>query len=120
MKAEVYQIFNEIQTRTNTSENFDNFVSIFEKEKNAVKFNEVIENVFLIIFNNYEKNNVVLKNIKEFMKDFLEKIVKVAKLKEKTKAFINYFCNLFTQTVKKPKYKGLCIYFLSKQYLFFK
>lgn len=116
MKAEVYKIFNDIQTRTNTNENLENFVHIFEK--NQVKnFQEVLENIFLIIFKNYDKNNVVLKNIKEFIKSFLEKVVKSAKVKENTKKLINYFCKLFTNGVKKPKYKTLCIYFLSKKNL---
>ena len=115
MKAEVYKIFNDIQTGTNTNENLKSFVSIYEKNS-ITKFNEAIENVFLIILKNYEKNNVVLKNIKEFLKLFLEKIVKITKLIESTKCFLNHFCKLFINNVKKPKYKTLCIYFLSNIY----
>jgi hypothetical protein len=112
MKAQVYKIFNEIQTRTNTLENQETFIDIFEKSRGK-EFNEVLENVFLIVFKNFDKNNVILKNIKEFIKVFLDKIVKQPKLKEQAKGFISYFCKLFTSNVKKPKYKNLCIYFLS-------
>lgn len=113
MKAEVYKIFNDIQTRTDTSENMEAFLRHFEKKEVKI-FNEVMENVFLIILKNYDKNSVVLKNIKEFIKSFLDKVVKVPRLKENTKKFLNYFCKLFTNAVKKPKYKTLCLYFLSK------
>jgi hypothetical protein len=113
MKAEIYKIFNDIQTRTNTSENLENFVSLFEKSK-WKEFNSIMENVFLIMMKNYEKNNVVLKNIKEFLKSFIEKILKIPKTLENTKKFINYFCDMFTCNTKKSKHKNLCIYFLSK------
>jgi hypothetical protein len=116
MKAEVYKIFNDIQTRTNTTENLDNFVALYEKSKGKAftDFRDALEQVFLIVMKNYEKNNVVLKNIKEFVKLFIEKIIKITKLKENTKILLNFFCKMFTGNVKKPRFKTLCIYFLSK------
>jgi len=119
MKTEIYKIFNDIQTRTNTSENMENFISIYESN-NVKQFNEIMENIFLIILKNYEKNNIVLKNIKEFVKNFIDKVLRQSKLKEHNKSFINYFCKLFTNTVKKPKHKNLCIYFLSNFILIFR
>jgi hypothetical protein len=113
MKEQVYKIFNEIQTGSNTKENLDNFIKIFEKTKPQT-FCETIENVFLIIIKNYEKNNVAIKNIKEFIKNFLEKTAKNTKNRDNLKKFISHFCNLFTSTVKKNKFKIICIYFLSK------
>jgi hypothetical protein len=117
MKADIYKIFNDIQTRTNTMENLESFLSIYEKSKGKgmQDFLAVLEQIFLIVLKNYEKNNVVLKNIKEFIKLFLEKIIKITKLKESTKQLINYFCKMFTGSAKKPKYKTLCVYFLSKK-----
>jgi hypothetical protein len=112
VKENIYKIFNDIQTRCNTKENTEELITIFEKNK-VNKFNEVIEKVFLIIFKEFDKNNVALKNIKEFVKGFLEKIVK-QKHQEKAKSFIEYFCALFTSSVKKQKFKTLCLYFLSK------
>ena len=112
-KDRIYQVFNEIQTGTNTSDNLDTLIKIFEKAK-PLEFNECIEKVFLIIIKNYDKNNVVLKNIKDFLKSFIEKIMKVPKIFESTKKFINYFCDLFTYNTKKYKLRNLCIYFLSK------
>ena len=115
MKAEVYQIFTDIQTRSNTTENLESFVKIFEKNP-VVKFNDVLENVFLIIIKNFEKNNVALKNIKEFIKSFMEKAIKISssKAKDNLKKFIKHFCEFFTSNAKKHKYKTLCLYFLSK------
>ena len=112
-KDRIYQVFNEIQTGTNTSDNLDTLIKIFEKAK-PLEFNDCMEKVFLIIIKNYDKNNVVLKNIKDFLKSFIEKIMKVPKFFESTKKFINYFCDLFTYNTKKYKLRNLCIYFLSK------
>jgi hypothetical protein len=117
MKEKIYKIFNEIQTRTNTSENLESFIKIYE-EATPTEFNAVMENVFLIIINYYDKNDVVLKNIKEFIKSFIERILKIPKVLKNTKKFINHFCKLFTSNTKKPKWKNLCISFLSK--IFFK
>jgi hypothetical protein len=116
MKVEVYKIFNDIQTRTNTMENLESFLAIYEKSKGKgmPDFLSALEQVFLIVMKNYEKNNIVLKNIKEFIKLFIEKIIKITKLKESTKMLINYFCKMFTGNAKRPKYKTLCVYFLSK------
>jgi hypothetical protein len=119
IKTEIYRILNDIQTRTNTSDNLDSFIKIYQKNKEK-EFNESLENVFLIIMKNFDKNNVVLKNIKEFIKLFLDKIVKITKLRETTKRFLNNFCQLFTMSTKKPKYKNLCIYFLSNTIIIFR
>ena len=111
-KQTLYGIFNEIQTRTDTKENLQSLYELFEATP-IQEFNECLENVFLIIFYNYEKNTLPLKNIREFLKSFIEKISKSQKLKKNTKEFLNYFCNLFTLNAKKIKYKSLSIYFLT-------
>jgi len=119
-KDRIYHVFNEIQTGTNTSDNLDTLIKIFEKA-NPQEFNDCMEKVFLIIIKNYDKNNVVLKNIKDFLKSFIEKIMKIPKIFDSTKKFINHFCDLFTYNTKKFKLRNLCIYFLSKipYYIFF-
>ena len=74
-KQTLYGIFNEIQTRTDTKENLQSLYELFEATP-IQEFNECLENVFLIIFYNYEKNTLPLKNIREFLKSFIEKISK--------------------------------------------
>lgn len=116
-KLKIFEIFSEIQTRTNTKENLESFCEIFEN--NSIdEFNEILEKVFLIILYNYDKNTLPLKNIREFLKIFIERIVKNSNLKNKVKDFLNYFCTLFTSNAKKLKYKSLSIYFLSKNFIF--
>lgn len=113
MKAEIYKIFNEIQTETNTKENLSALVAIYERRK-LEEFIDIIQNVIMMIFKYHEKNNAALKNIKDFLKKFLEKIIKIQKLKKENSVFIEYFCNLLTQNAKKHQHKELCFLFLSK------
>lgn len=112
MKAEIFRIFNEIQTGSNTIDNLDELFKHFEK-KETKKFNETFESVILIIFKNYDKNNVALKNIKEFLLNFLDRITKVHKLNNKTSELLAHMCSLLCLTTKKVKHKILCLYFLS-------
>lgn len=112
-KEQMFSIFNDIQTRTETKDNLEEFYALFESAPIA-EFNEALENIFIIIFFNYDKNNLPLKNIKDFLKLFIEKALKNQKLKEKIRSFLKYFCNLLTLNAKKLKYKNLSLYFLSK------
>ena len=57
-KQTLYGIFNEIQTRTDTKENLQSLYELFEATP-IQEFNECLENVFLIIFYNYEKNTLL-------------------------------------------------------------
>jgi hypothetical protein len=115
MKAEdIYEIFNSIQTGSNTAENLENLVKFFEKDKDKTHFVENLEKVFLIVIKNYEKNNIALKNVKDFVQDFLEKLMRNQKLKDGTKKLLNHFCQLFSSHMKKQKFKIVCIYLLSK------
>jgi hypothetical protein len=114
MKAEdIYEIFNSIQTGSNTNENLENLLMHFEKDKDKEHFIKHLENVFLIIIKNYEKNNIALKNIKDLIQDFLEKITRNQKQKEGAKKLLNHFCQLFSSHARKQKFKIICIYFLS-------
>ena len=113
MKVDIYNIFNEIQTDTNTKDNLTKLIGFFEKKKTK-EFIEIIEQVILMIYKYHDKNNAALKNIKDFLKRFLEKIIKIQKLKNENIEFIEYFCNLFTQNTKKNSIKELSLIFLSK------
>jgi hypothetical protein len=118
MKAEeMYDIFNSIQTGSNTAESLDKLIKHFEKDKDGARFIEHLEKVFLIIIKNYEKNNIALKNIKDFIQDFLEKLMRNQKLKDGTKKLLNHFCQLFSSHTKKQKFKIVCIYLLSNNIL---
>jgi hypothetical protein len=109
---DIYEIFNNIQTGSNTVDNLSKLISFFEKEKNKDNFITLLEMVFLIILKNFDKSNMALKNIGDFISDFLQKILKIQKMKEHNKKLLNHFCQLFTLNTKKPKIKNLCIYFL--------
>ena len=113
LKEKIYTIFNDIQTRTDTKENMDLLCSLFESHSSR-DINIVMENIFLMIFSTFDKNSLPLKNIREFLKSFIEKIIKNQKLKKQTSSFLNYFCLLFSLNGKKMKYKYLSLYFLSK------
>ena len=71
MKVDIYNIFNEIQTDTNTKDNLTKLIGFFEKKKTK-EFIEIIEQVILMIYKYHDKNNAALKNIKDFLKRFLE------------------------------------------------
>jgi 6-pyruvoyl-tetrahydropterin synthase len=111
---DIYEIFNNIQTGSNTVDNQSKLVNFFEKEKNKDNFITHLEMVFLIILKNFEKSNMALKNIGDFIADFIQKVVKMPKIKEANKKLLNHFCQLFTFSTKKPKIRNLCIYFLGK------
>ena len=111
LKEKIYQIFNQIQTSTEIKQNLKDLYELYE-EHNTKEFIEIIENVIYIIFANYEKNTVPLKNIRDFFRTFIEKISINQKLKKKNSEFINHFCDLFTQNTRKIRYKSLSIYFL--------
>ena len=117
MKSEIFKIFNEIQTRTNTKEHHDQLINLFKKNKSA-PFCQALDDIFLIIIKNFDKNTMPLKNIKEFMKDFLFAALKLPKHQEEAKQFLNHFCNFFIQNPKKNKHKSLLLYFLGKEHLF--
>lgn len=108
---EVFLIFNEIQTGTNTKENLEKLLNFVEK-KSIKQLISNLENVFLIIVKNYDKNNIPLKNIKDFLKQFIIKLTKLQKKIQQTKELICHFCNFFTQNTKKPKYRSVNVYFL--------
>lgn len=113
----IFQIFTEVQTGTNTKENLDKLLEFYEK-KTKKMFLENLEQVFLIVIKNFEKNNIPLKNIKDFLKQFIQKIIKIQKKIELTKDFICHFCKFFTQNTKKTKYRSVSVYFLRKIILF--
>ena len=108
---EIFQIFNEVQTGTNTKDNIELLLNHFEKKKFKSLLND-LEQIFLIIIKNYEKNNIPLKNIKDFLKQFISKILKMPKKTELTKELICHFCRFFTQNTKKTRYRTVNIYFL--------
>jgi len=111
-KLQMYGIFNKIQSVTDTKNNLKKLINLYENE-NINEFISNLEKIFAIIFYNYDKNTVPLKNIREFLKTFLDKITKNQKNKKKNEEFINYFCELFIHNSKKIKYKTLNIYFLN-------
>ena len=111
-KLQMYEIFNKIQSVTDTKNNLKKLITLYENE-NINEFISNLEKIFAIIFYNYDKNTVPLKNIREFLKTFLDKITKNQKNKKKNEEFINYFCELFIHNSKKIKYKTLNIYFLN-------
>jgi hypothetical protein len=113
---EFFEIFNEIQTGSNTKENLEKMLSIVEKKK-MKNLIDNLEQVFLIIIKNYEKNNIPLKNIKDFLKQFLAKLIKNEKKLPLAKDLISHFCSFFTQNTKKSKYRSVNIYFLRKFFL---
>ena len=111
-KQKVYKIFDDIQTSLDKKENLSDFYEIYED----IPINEfiiILDYVFGMILTQYDKNTVPLKNIREFLKKFLEKSVKNSKLKKKNTELINHYCELFTKSAKKNKFKILCIYFLN-------
>ena len=87
-KEKIYQIFNQIQTSTEIKQNLKDLYELYES-LNIKDFIEILEKVILIIFSNYEKNTVPLKNIKEFLRNFIEKISKNQKIKKKNSEFLN-------------------------------
>jgi len=113
MKEEIYEIFNEIQTDTNIKENLAKFINFYEKGK-FDDFIDILQNVIMMIFKYHDKSTAALKNIKDFLKKFLEKIIKNQKMKKFNTVLIEYFCNLLTQNAKKHHHKDLCFLFLSK------
>ena len=110
-KEKVYKIFNDIQTSLDKKENLSDFYEIYE-DIPTNEFIDYLDKSFGIIFTQYDKNTVPLKNIREFLKKFLEKSVKNSKLKKKNMELINHYCELFTKNAKKSNVKMLCIYFL--------
>ena len=115
MKSELFKIFNDIQTRTNTKENTDALIDLFKKSKH-ITFCDALDEVFLIIIKNYDKNAMPLKNIKEFVKEFLFAIIKLQKHQDQAKKFLNHYCEFFIQNPKKNKHKTLLLYFLGNIY----
>lgn len=107
-----FSMFNEIQTGTNLKENLENFLNLFEK-KNLKSFIKNLEDIFLIIIKNFDKNHIPLKNIKNFLKQFISKVMKIQKKIPLSKEFICHFCCFFTQDTKKNKYRTINLYFLS-------
>ena len=110
-KQKVYKIFSDIQTSLDKKENLSDFYEIYE-DIPTNEFITYLDNIFGMIFTQYEKNTVPIKNIREFIKKFLEKCVKNSKLKKKNIELINHYCELFTKSAKKSNVKMLCIYFL--------
>jgi len=110
-KQKIYKIFSDIQTSEDKKENLSDFYEIYE-DISTNEFIKYLDNVFGMIFTQYEKNTVPIKNIREFLKKFLEKSVKNSKLKKKNIELINHYCELFTKSAKKSNVKMLCIYFL--------
>lgn len=112
-EEQIFEIFNEIQSETNTKENMKSLYALYES-MNVNDFNKIVEDILLIIFYNFDKNTCPLKNIRDFIRSFIDRIVKNQKLKNKNITFLNHFCNLFLLSGKKVKYKQLSIFFLSK------
>lgn len=110
-EEKIFLIFNEIQNITNYKENLKSLYKLYES-MNIKTFNKIIEDILLIIIYNYDNNNCPLKNIRDFIKNFVDTITKNQKLKKKNIEFLSYFCNLLTSSGKKQKYKWLSIYFL--------
>ena len=110
-KQKVYKIFSDIQTSLDRKENLSDFYEIYE-DISINEFINYLDNIFGMIFTQYDKNTVPIKNIREFLKKFLEKSVKNSKLKKKNIELINHYCELFTKSAKKSNVKMLCIYFL--------
>ena len=110
-KQKVYKIFSDIQTSLDKKENLSDFYEIYE-DIPTDEFITYLDNIFGMIFTQYDKNTVPIKNIREFLKKFLEKSVKNSKLKKKNIELINHYCELFTKNAKKSNVKMLCIYFL--------
>ena len=110
-KQKIYKIFSDIQTSSDKKENLSDFYEIYE-DISTNEFIKYLDNIFGMIFTQYEKNTVPIKNIREFLKKFLEKSVKNSKLKKKNIELINHYCELFTKSAKKSNVKMLCIYFL--------
>ena len=75
LKEKIYQIFNQVQTSTDIKQNLKDLYELYE-ENNTKEFIQIIENVIFIIFSNYEKNTVPLKNVRDFLRTFIEKISK--------------------------------------------
>ena len=111
-KQKIYKIFDDIQTSLDKKENLSDFYEIYE-DISINEFITILDYVFGMILTQYDKNTVPLKNIREFLKKFLEKSVKNSKLKKKNTELINHYCELFTKSAKKNKFKILCIYFLN-------
>ena len=111
-KQKVYKIFDDIQTSLDKKENLSDFYEIYE-DISINEFITILDYVFGMILTQYDKNTVPLKNVREFLKKFLEKCVKNSKLKKKNTELINHYCELFTKSAKKNKFKILCIYFLN-------
>ena len=110
-KQKVYKIFTDIQTSLDKKENLSDFYEIYE-DISINEFITYLDNIFGMIFTQYDKNTIPIKNIREFLKKFLEKSVKNSKLKKKNMELINHYCELFTKSAKKSNVKMLCIYFL--------
>ena len=110
-KQKIYKIFTDIQTSLDKKENLSDLYEIYE-DISTSEFIKYLDNIFGMIFTQYEKNTVPIKNIREFLKKFLEKSVKNSKLKKKNMELINHYCELFTKSAKKSNVKMLCIYFL--------
>jgi hypothetical protein len=114
-KFEVYRIFNEIQSRTNTNANAESFFKIFEKTEPDV-FNSYLEKIFLMIFKSYKERSAALKNIKDFLRMFIEMMVRRSKT-PRIQQFFKFLCTFFTQECIKKRDNKLCVYFLSKNFI---
>ena len=88
-KQKVYKIFSDIQTSLDKKENLSDFYEIYE-DIPTNEFISYLDNIFGMIFTQYDKNTVPIKNIREFLKKFLEKSVKNSKLKKKNMELINH------------------------------
>lgn len=111
MKSNIYQAFNEIQTRTNFKENQKLIFKYFETER-VEEFTEIIEKVVLIIIKHHDKNSQALNNIKTAFKNLVRTMLKADKLNLKTKHFLNRIVLFLSRHSRKSTYKSFSLFFL--------
>lgn len=108
----VYQVFNKIQQGLEIEESLKEIVALTENIKTVKQVFETIDRVFLVIYKSYEPGLNAYLEIKEFMKVYIESVLKF-KNQDIIKEFLNHFCKLFSIEPKKKMLKDVSLYFLT-------
>lgn len=112
IKEEIYSIFNQVQNNEEISKNLQALVKLCEVKRNLDKVLQSMDEVFKIVLFNYETGMDAFTHIKEFIKSFIDSILKCRK-EDIPKTIINHFCIFFCQEPRKSKIRSVMFFFLT-------
>lgn len=112
VSQEILSIFNSVQKNEDISDNLTDLVKLTENKNNLKIIIETLDRIFLIIYKEFESGLNAFTHIKEFLKAYVERILKIKK-EQIPENLINHFCRFFCQEPKKKNLKSVSMYFLS-------